>query len=435
MAIATLLVHPAFAEGVDCNRTHDPVAQMICAYPKVRALDSRLSSAYAAALVREPSRADDLKRDEINWLGERNREIGWLLESQRKFPSLPSDLETTLAESYESRIAFLSDVNNPAVTRNLPIAQRLLVSAMTLPIGETDTLKALQAAGAVVLPEQHNTQNPEDTITMLAAPPDAALRAALDHFRLYPYTVVYFPSVGLGGAFNVEGTADCQYWVVFEKQGNATVPVSGTRSDFLGGCMRDDGSTGYLALIDGRPVALTVTNYPAFENVTDFQWRRWLGGSKWGPSTRIRFRYSYRLELPSKAHCPRTSPKCAVIAGVALSAAQRYMHDALTLANRVGETGFERARFKQMLRLAPNRADWADCAYPVWFPARFEGKVALGGIADSHIACHPDGSSLDVGLWGTRGNGAQWWFVDNTIDVDRHGLLFAALMPLSAKRH
>jgi len=333
------------------------------------------------------------------------------------------------------RIAFLHDIDNSAVTRGMPIAQRLLRSAATLPARATDTLKALETASTVVLPKERNAPDPGRTITMLAAPPDAALQDALDRFRPYPYRLVYLPSVGLGGAFNVEGTADCQYWVVFEKQGNETVPVSGFGGGLLDGCMRDGGSTGYLALIDGYPVALNVTNDPSFSNVTDFQWQRWLGGSKWGPTKRIRFRYSYSLRLLSTDYCPKTLPECTVTAGVALSTAQRYMRDALALANLTGGTGPEQTRFKQMLRLAPHRTDWAFCAYPVWFPTRLEGKIAIGGITESHVGCHPAGSSLDVALWGTRSNGTQWWFADNTIDVDRQELLFAALVPPSNRSH
>ena len=431
LAIAAFLVHPVFAAGVDCSRTHDPVARTICAYPKILALDSRLSSAYATALVRDPSHANDLKQDEVNWLGERNREMWWLLASQRKFPSLPSDLETRLANFYQLRIAFLHDIDNPAVTRGMPIAQRLLHSAATLPARATDTLKALETAGTVVLPKERSAPDPGRAITLLAAPPDAALQAALNRFRPYPYSLVYLPSVGLGGAFTVEGTAFCQYWVVFEKQGTVTVPVSGPDGGPLDGCMRDGGSTGYLALIDGYPVALNVTNDPSFPNVTDFQWRRWLGGSKWGPTRRIRFRYSYSLKLSSMDYCPKTSPGCTATAGAALSTARRYMRDALTLANHTGETGPDQTRFKHMLRLAPHRKGWGYCWYPVWFPTRLEGKLAIGGITESHIGCHPVGSSLDVALWGTRSNGTQWWFADHTIDVDRQALLFAALVPSS----
>ena len=428
LGIAAFLVYPVSAAGVDCSRTHDPVARMICANPKISALDSQLAVAYAAALARDPSDADDLKQDEVNWLGERNREIWWRLASQREFPLLPNNLEATLAHFYQLRIAFLHDVHNAAVTRGMPVAQSVLHAAATLPARATDPLQALEATGTLALPREQYAADPERTITKMAAPPDAALRAALDRFGpLYEgHTVAYFPSMGLGGAFNLAGTAVCQSWVLFEKQGNVTAPIRG--GGLLDSCLRDGGSTGYLALIDGYPVALKVTNDPSFTNITDFQWRRWLGGSKWGPPRRIRFRYSYSLKLSSMDYCPKTSPGCTVTAVIALNTAARYMRDALTLADPAGETGAQKARFRQLLQRAPHRKEWGFCWNPVWFPTRLKGKLTIGGITQSHIGCHPV-SSLDVAFWGTRNHGTQWWHADSTIDVDRGKLLLAALIP------
>ncbi len=402
-------------------------------------MDSQLTVAYEAALARDPSHANDVKQDEVDWLGERDREMWSLLESQRKFPSLPSELEAGLAYSYRLRIAFLNDIDNPDATRGMPVAQSLLKAAATLPARETNTLGvlgALEFAGTLVLPNEQSASDPKHAIALLAAPPDAALRAALNPSRMGPgeYTLAYLPSVGLGGVFTVEGTADCQYWVVFEKRDDATVPVRGLGGSLLGGCMRDGGSTGYLALIGGHPVALNVTNDPSLPNVTDFQWQRWLGGNKWGPARRIRFSYGYRLKPSSMNQCPKSSPRCAITAGIALSVAQRYMRDALALANPVGETRPEQTRFKQMLRQAPHRPGWGFCWNPVWFPTRLEGRIAIGGITESHIGCHPAGRSLDVAFWGIRSNGTQWWFADHTIDIERQKLLAAALVPPSKIR-
>ena len=431
-AMAALLAHPVFAASVDCTQTSDPVARTICAYPKLLALDSQLAVAYAAARVRDPSRAAALKQDEVNWLGERDRAIWYQLASQRQYPSLPSDLEAGLAKVYRLRIAFLNDLDNPRATRGMTIAQILLHAAAMLPARATDPRQALEATGTLVFPKEPYAADPERSITKMAAPPDAALRAALDRYGpLYEgRTVAYFPSMGFGGAFNVAGTAVCQSWVLFEKHGNVTVPLSGGRF-FWGRCIRDGGSTGYLALIDGHPVALKVTNYQSSPNITDFQWRRWLGGSKWGPARRIRFRYSYRLEFSSMDVCPKASRDCAATKGPALIAAQRYMRHALALGNPAGETEAQKVRFTQLLQRAPNRKGWGFCFFPVWFPARFKGQLAIGGITQSHIGCHPAGSALDVAFWGTRNHGTQWWHADQIIDVDRKALLFAALMPPS----
>ncbi len=416
-------------------------------------MDSQLSSEYAAALARDPSHAEELRQDEINWLGERNRKMWWLLAGQREFPSLPSDLTTSLARFYQLRIAFLRNVDNPAATHGAPFAQALLESAAALPRSATNPLKGLQAAGIVVLAKEYEASDVERTITKLAAPPNAALRAALERFRPSPYTVEYLPSVGLGGAFVVQGTADCQYWVLFQKRSDAAVLVSDGTS--LGGCMRDDGATGYLALIDGHPIALTVTNDPAYWNVTDFQWQYW-GGNRWGPERRVRFRYAYSVKSGKQIYCPSASPQCtssmfmnialnkpvhcagtsrlcASTRAIALSVAKRYLRNAVALAYPVDESEAERTGFKHILELAPNRTDWANCVTPVWFPVHLDDKLTVGGITQSHLGCHPGGTYLEVGFWGTRSNGRQWWFVDNTVDVGRDGLLSAAIVPPSNK--
>jgi uncharacterized protein len=446
---AAFLASPAFAARIDCSRAPDPAIRTICAHPNILSLDDRVSSAYSAALARNPSRADDLRQDEINWLGERNREIGWLPGDDLDSAPLSGTAEATLAHFYQLRIAFLRNIDNPAATQDAPLARALLESVAALSPGATDPLEALRSAGIVVVADERNASDAEHTIDTLAAPPDAALHAELAPFRSYPYTVEYLPSAGLGGAFTVQGTGDCQSWVLFEKRADATVPVRGSGS--LGGCTRDQGATGYLALIRGHPAVLTVTDDPAFRNVTDLQWQEWLGGDKWGPETRIRLRYGYSLEpdrqmyckspsaqctssmsaaLNGPARCPDDFHQCALITTVALGAAKQYLRNALGLAARSGGPASEQARFTALLRLAPGRKDWASCANPVWFPVHLGGKLALGGITESHLGCHPGGGALDVGVWATTGRGArQWWFVDETIKVARQRLLAASVVP------
>lgn len=431
VVITTLFALPALAAGVDCHQTQDPVARTICAHPKVLALDEQLSSAYAAALARDPTRASNLREDEINWLGERNRVMWRLLASQRKFPSLPSDLETTLAHFYQMRIAFLRNIDNPNATRGMPIAQRLLESVATAPVDATDTLRMLQAAGTVILPKEHDAPDPERVIASLAAPPDAGLRAALNRYRPYAFTVVYLPSVGLGGAFNVEGTADCQYWVTFEKRGDQTVPIDASSGVPAGDCMRDGGTTGYLALVKGVPVALNVTNEPTPAAITDVEWQRWLGGNKWGPAERIRFRYGYSLKPGGCSARQDVKTQCALTASIAMGAVRRYLSDPWALSAQVLLTTAERSEFDGMLAAAPGRKVWGGCVYPAWFPVRLNGKLLVGGVSDAHIGCHPNGF-VAVGFWG-RGNGNKsWWSVDHEIYGMRDRLLFAARIPVTA---
>lgn len=434
LALATFLVFPALAAGVDCNQIRDPFEQALCVSPRLSKLDSQLSAAYAAALARDPWRAAELKRDEIEWNGERNRKMWWLLAARHEFPSLPDNVDNELANFYQLRIAFLHNLDSPAATHDLPLARKLLASAPKPQPGEGDALKAWQSMGTMVLPKQHGADATSvyRVISTLAAPPSPQLRAALEGLGGPEFTVVYLPSAGLGGAFTIEGTADCQYWVLFEKRGDAAVPLRGGVGELSGaGCTRDGGSTGYLALIDGQPVALDVTNYPAFPDVTDLQWRRWLGGNRWAPPTRIRLRYGYTLEVDGKIYCPDAVPQCASTPAVALTAARHYLHDAFDLASLGRSTPKERTRFHHMQALAPGHADWASCASPVWFAARVGGKLAVGGISEAHVGCHPGGGFLEVGFWGADSASKPWWFADDAIVAHRDRLLFAALIPPS----
>lgn len=437
LAIATSLACPVLAAGIDCNRMHDPVGRTICASPRLSKLDSQLAAAYTAALARDPSRAADLERDEGEWIGERNREAWWLLAAQHEFPSLPANPDKPLAHFYRLRIAFLRNLDNPAATHGRPLAQKLLAAVSGLPAVGSDALKALQSAGIVVLPESHGADSTsvDRVISTLSAPPSPDLRTAFKRLDAsYPgdpfFTVVYLPSVGLGGAFTVAGTADCQYWVLFEKRGDATVRVGGRVGELSGrGCTRDGGSTGYLALIDGQPVALNVTNFPAFPNTTDLQWQRWLRADKWGPPARVRLRYGYTLKADKGAPCRGASSRCASTEPAALDAAKHYLRDPWTLPDRARLAAAERTHFDRMLDLAPGRKDWGYCAYPVWFPVRLNGKLVVGGVSGSHVGCHPEAGLLDVRFWGRQGDGKSWWSADHSVSVEPGRLLTAALLP------
>lgn len=428
LAAILLPASPTSAAGVDCNRIHDPVAQTICTHQDLLALDGQLSTAYAAALARDPTRANDLKNDEINWIGDRNREIWWRSAAERQFPSLPTS-DKTLVHVYQQRIAFLRNVDNPSVTHDQPLAARLLGVAKTLPPDTPDVMKSLAAAGIVVLPTplDADRRSVDREISMLAAAPDLNLRNALRDFNRGFFTVVYLPSAGLGGAFTIEGTADCQSWVVFRKEDNATVPVGGQVGELSGTCTRDGGSTGYLALIDGQPVAINVTRPPAFPHVTDLQWRRWLGGNRWSAPIRVRLRYGYALSTTNWNRCPDASPQCALTPALAIRAAQQYVRDPWSLDRPATAD----ADFRKTQALAPGHASWADCSYPVWFKAHLNGRLVVAGISESHLGCHPGDGFLSVGFWGMRSDNKHWWSADNTVVAKRTRLLAAALIPPS----
>jgi hypothetical protein len=135
------------------------------------------------------------------------------------------------------------------------------------------------------------------------------------------------------------------------------------------------------------------------------------------------------VALNGPAHCPDDFHQCALITTIALRVAKRYLRNALGLAARPDGPASEQVRFKTLLRLAPGRKDWASCATPVWFPVHLGGKLALGGITESQLGCHPGGGALDVGIWATGRGARQWWFVDEMIEVARQRLLAASVVP------
>lgn len=83
------------------------------------------------------------------------------------------------------------------------MCKALLESVAALPSSATDPLEALRSAGTVVVAKEHSAGKVERIIATLAAPPNAALRAGLNRFRPYPYTVEYLPSAGLGGSSEI----------------------------------------------------------------------------------------------------------------------------------------------------------------------------------------------------------------------------------------
>lgn len=461
--VAMLFAAPALAAGVDCYQATDPIAEILCAHPSLLRLDSQLSSAYEGALARNPSHTADMRRDEIAWLGERNRQISWALAEHVKFPSLPNDVVSSIARVYQHRIAFLQNVGNPSATQGLPLARAILAA---VPAGATnagDLLKALRSAGIVMLAKDSHIQSNtpgvlaqpasvtsrvDSAIAAMAASPTAALRTALAKWQTpnsAPYSDVYYlPHVGLGGTYTIEGTADCQYWVLFEKRGNVTVPVRAPMGLLTGGCTRDGGSTGYLALIDGHAVALNVTNDPAFMSTADLQWRRWIGGNQWGPTVDVRFRYAVSYKRGgNEAYCPRAAFECVMptalggvqrgalkqpqsIAEIAWNAAQRYIRDPLVWSQ---VHAADKAGFQNLLDHAPGRTTWADCTYATWFPARLNGQLVIGGISELHLACHPVGPGLTIGIWGRQNGGKGWWFAGSTVSATRGALLSAAVVP------
>ena len=342
-----LLVLPLLAKAAsfDCVRAGDAVEKTICASPVVSRLDSRLSAVYATVLARDPTRADALRRDERNWLAERDDQAWQLL----------SDSETTAHASkglegmYRERIQFLQSLDDPADERGSPIVEKVLAALRHLPPDTADVFDALKARRLIVLSAKRSFTNVKDAIAALPAPPDAPLRKALQQYADQAgFTLEYVPSAGLGGVFNIEGTAECMYWVLFAKRGAVTTFVK-TSGQTLDGCWN---AVGRLALMDGDPVALLDTRGIAAQDES-LQWRRWLDG-EWGAAARVLVRFDRKLEI-NVASCD-PSVGCDEVRKLAMSIAKRYDAKPLpsTLANAVALSPTERESYRRMESFAEN---------------------------------------------------------------------------------
>lgn len=225
--------------------------------------------------------------------------------------------------------------------------KKLLAAVRALPPGTTDVLRALQSQGLVTLPQQRTFDSPDKLIAALPAPPDAALRKALERYTgVASFTLVYFPSVHLGGIFNVEGTAECMYWDMFDVRAGASVrsdlPSGGT-----GWCWN---TQGHLALINGVAVAISETT-GILSQETDLEWRPWRG-TKWGALRWVRIRFD-RVLSPGFAGCA-SGVDCIAARQLALRYARLYDSRPLpsTLSHVAALTPGERSRFLHMVAFA-----------------------------------------------------------------------------------
>ena len=438
LIVTICFTQQALAAGINCRDTHDPVVQVICSYPKVLALDTELSNVYARALERNPKQDVKLQKDEIDWIGQRNLNIWWTLALNKEFPSMPTNVGNFLEQIYNKRIPFIESLDINSINSNDHIADKLLKASKTVARNRDHVLDLLQRNKTIALAKQTPVTNVTKEISTRVAPPDAELSHSIVSFLsdAYPrnFTFVYLPKQGLGGVFTVQGTAVCQYWILFQKKGHETVPAKGAR--FLNACNRDNGTVSYLALIGGYPAALKVHYSTAFPTQTTFSWMRWRDSHGFGHPHKIIFRYSYKLKLSKRRYrCKLTPSECTYLHNTALRDAHLYMRNALLLASQGLNNVVDRDRFKSMLDSAPNHRGWASCVSPVWFPDYVNGQLLVGGITQAHIACHPDGYSLHLAWWGkvdTEKSG--WGSAHAVVHIINRKLLFAALVPSTNAR-
>jgi hypothetical protein len=76
-------------------------------------------------------------------------------------------------------------------------------------------------------------------------------------------------------------------------------------------------------------------------------------------------------------------------------------------SHSIDDPPFERTHFKQTLPTAANSKNWWNLTFPVWLPAYLNGKLVVGGVTGSHLACHPIEGFLGVGFWAAGATGGR----------------------------
>jgi len=146
------------AQSFDCGKAQTAIERAICASPSLIIQDSALASSYkqaANALSGDPAKLAELKQQQRRWLSDRNKSC---VDSDQ------SGLAKCLMTIYQSRIAELSGLSTPAVSRNTPNPDQpaapsaLASSEMRVPGGQYRTTS--QPAAAPQLSPTHASSEP-----------------------------------------------------------------------------------------------------------------------------------------------------------------------------------------------------------------------------------------------------------------------------------
>lgn len=388
--------------AIACGRAANAVQRLVCTDAPVRALDAQMAGAYASALRRLPAQRDALVRDQRNWLAERDDQA-WALRAD---PATAATAGAELARIYRERIAFLGHAGEAIAS---PVLARLdqALSAVDAQGGDV-----LTAPGAEVAQEQRYDSQAELLAHLPGKPTDAlSHRFDQDFVGAGDRTLAWLPQAGVGGAYVVQGTADCAYWVLFAREGGQLVPID-TPDTLAGNCWN---TQGHLAEVDRQVVALQVTR-GLLDPSQDWQVQAWDGRS-WGRAAHLRARFDHVMRIDA-ASCA-TGVDCAAAKAAALDYARRHDREPLpqTLADAALPAAGQ-ARYARMRALAKSADAVAQLPQPgqrtyhgldgygseaVFFPARLGDEWVLGRIGHGHVGWRVAGGWL-VGFWRLDGD-------------------------------
>jgi uncharacterized protein len=347
LLFALCLAAPAFAQNAiapvpaawfDCGKAKTIPEKRICANPVLAELDGKMTAAFERARQHAGARAGVLRRDQLNWLADRN---DWLSDSAFDAQKV--------ADFYKRRIAFfegafqkpasplLAAILARAAAVTIPIESdtwqtrygRLhQAAAVTIPIeSDTDVWAALSGNGAVFGMGETYEADLQETAKRMSADFDAdpALMNQLtqaDEDSDSTRTVVKFKAARMGGISTVAGTLHCASWTLFHWQGRTIEPIN-VPETLQDNCWE---IWGRLVIFQNQVYAVQIATEV---DSLDIQVQPYTQNG-WGKAERLILHYERKLAAP-KSYC--TLEKCADLIAQAQSVIQRYdlRHDKATL--------------------------------------------------------------------------------------------------------
>ncbi len=403
---------PVSAAGANCDARLDAVEKLICSDGALSSLDVELGKVYAARISEPTMDTQALRRDQRNWLADRDNAAWLSLGVAMEAKNAPN----RLAPMYRDRIAFLRGlINTGAASLDGKALAQWRDPATHAPPDAQDVLRVLGDPRMVV---ESASRTPFKTLdALLDHVPVKADAKTLEQLRkeqagsedrTTDHTLAWLPANSLGGAvYSDGGTADCSNWTMFSKQGD-TLHIIDTPEVFAGLCME---ASGFLGSINQVPAAIQQGNGISAQQ-WDTRWQLWQQG-KWLAPEQITLRYDHNLAIETSS-CKK-GVNCRDAAALALSLAKLY--DARPLPHTLPDIsslhGADREHYAQMVDLAKDGNDTE--ALPVfddqndssvsnygeestYFVARLQGKLLLGRIGHRHVREFTL-EGWDVGLW------------------------------------
>jgi uncharacterized protein len=213
--LMVIAVSPALSQSIECAKARSAIERAICASPDLLAQDGRLAKAYAAALARDPARADAIRQAQRQWLNDRTAACA----------ALAKDVQGCLARFYGNRLSALSPIIS--VSANLPGAEATVEHDRFPTAGEHATLLHVVRAGRFAIKAESPTGTALQLVDMLTGPTDLAGDPGSADGRLDSLLDVGTYKLRLFGAAGAQGETRLSVTPFREVRAPDTAPATG----------------------------------------------------------------------------------------------------------------------------------------------------------------------------------------------------------------